>query len=151
MQANRPDQMKIDLIEQIGGHGDIVRQICSIITLLPDIDNALFRGADIIHWTNGAITARNNGGTIAGLMVFQILEHSKTLWINTGYVSPPFRRQGIYTKMFDRCVEFARERKLTCISGATSYINTDMQEIMMEMGRKPVSITYDFAVPEATE
>lgn len=141
--------MIIEHYEQIGGHGDVVRALYKFKLRLPDPGDLAFTdGGTSVHWTLGAVVARNSHGRIIGAISYDRVEHTNSIFIYIGYVEPSARRKGVYRAMFDRLVEEARARNVLRIQGSTFITNELMMKVMEALGRKPVATMFNFDVPQ---
>ena len=69
------------------------------------------------------------------------------LWrIYNGYVIDFFKNKGVYTFMWNNLVDLARDNSVKKIVSATQIDNKPMINLMKKLGRKPVSINYEYEV-----
>ncbi|NTG07248.1 GNAT family N-acetyltransferase [Rhizobium rhizogenes] len=137
--------LAIETYAKIGGHGEIVRKLYEVKLTLPDIRYSSFHNADGVHYSHAAIVARLNG-EIIGIISYDHIEYNQSIFIYSGWVDPAHRRKGIYRQLFGKLREIAVEKGVLRIQGATAYTNTDMQDVIEKLGRRPVAIFYEMDV-----
>ena len=75
-------------------------------------------------------------GIPVGFISARVEDKTGSLWAMAGYVLPEYRRSGIYTKLWNELVAFAREKGCTRIEGTTHVNNLSMREFYRSVGRK---------------
>lgn len=86
-------------------------------------------------------------GQVVGVLVWKTTEYPRNqLWVSLGYVLPAFRKQGIYTRLWESLVCEAKSRGIRSISSATSVNNAVLQKVAAKQGRKATFITYEYEV-----
>jgi len=91
--------------------------------------------------------ARNGQEKIpVGVLTYDFLEHTKTVFLLQAYTIPEFRGRGVYTALFAAAVEKAAEIKAPRIMLGTHPRNAAMREIAAKHGGRETCITVTFEV-----
>ncbi len=89
-----------------------------------------------------------NGSQYVGVIIFERITvgEGQNLNIIKSYVDPEHRGVGIWEIMWKELVEMAKLWNVSKITGRVSSKNTKMQAKCEAVGRKAVSINYEFEV-----
>ena len=77
-----------------------------------------------------------------GIIVWSTVAWQRDAFILLGYVDPKHRGRGIYTALYRRLVEIARQAGLRTVSGTVAYRNTAMRAVAERQGRTPIAVTF---------
>ncbi len=92
-------------------------------------DRATYKTSD------AAVIARNEGGDIVGVIVFHNQATPPRTFIALGFVSPSWRRHGVYTRLYNKLVTIARGSGSTSIESEVHPDNINMLKIAESQGR----------------
>jgi GNAT superfamily N-acetyltransferase len=109
-------------------------------------DVGLLTGEEELVWAEGWYEmAHHLHPPVLGVLLWTPQEDGS--W-NTelGFVTPSYRKQGIYELMWDCVVHKAREAGVKYIEGGTTIDNDGMRAVMEKLGRKATHVIYGFEV-----
>lgn len=101
------------------------------------------------NYDQKAFVAYDNS-KIVGIILIDDSSWKNSLTVILGYVEKEYRNKGIYSRLWNKVVEYAQKLGRAVIEGGTHVSNVEMQEIMKHQKRTPTFIMYDFAVPKKT-
>jgi len=106
----------------------------------------------VIHWNHEAVYIYTNNPvaptSLAAAMSFEHIEHMKHTWIHAVYVEPRYRRQGMYTAMWDVVEQQAILAGSRELSGGINIENMPMREAAEKVGRQAKWTTYVKELPQ---
>lgn len=85
-------------------------------------------------WDCKALFAESDG-TIVGFLCWKITEWRQEAWICLGYVKPDYRRQGVYTMLYQALRAECKRLKLRSIAGGIHHLNTAVIKAAEAQGR----------------
>ncbi len=97
------------------------------------------------YWKDKAICAVLDG-EIIGFIAYRLEDGDGALSLMCGYVVPMYRRGGVYTKLWSKLVEIAKESKCARIWGSTHVDNKPMREFYKKLGRVETHVNSNFVV-----
>lgn len=98
------------------------------------------------YYKDNAICARADGMLI-GFISYRYEKGEGTLNLMCGWVEPKLRREGIYTKLWNKLVEIARKEGAARIWGSTHVNNQPMREFYKKLGRVETHVNSIFEIP----
>lgn len=99
-------------------------------------------------YTQKAFAAFDSAGKVVGMILFDDEAWKNAVLVIHGYVDQEYRRQGLYTCLWNKVVEKAQEWGRTYVDGATHHDNSVMLEVMKKLGRTPTFTYFTFPVPK---
>lgn len=91
-----------------------------------------------------------DGEVPVGIILFDDYRWRNTTFVLLGFVTEAYRRQGVYTELWNKLVARSQEEKMPIIEGGTHITNVAMQRVMEAQGRVATHLTYTFKVPEVS-
>jgi GNAT superfamily N-acetyltransferase len=118
------------------------------------VERGLGEPGDVIniHWSQKALVAVVRNGmehVPAGVLTYEVVEATKSMFLSQAYVVPEFRGRGVYTAMFDAAVAKAIEAKVARINLGTHPRNEAMRMIARKHGGVETAVYITFDVPQA--
>lgn len=115
-------------------------------------ERGLGEAGDVLnmHWSQKAFVAVARNGmehVPAGVLTYEMLDATNSMFLSQAYVAPEFRGRGVYTAMFDAVVAMAIELKAANIRLGTHVRNSAMRAIAQKHGGVETSIIVTFEVP----
>lgn len=105
------------------------------------IERDLCEPGDIfLDHENGAVLAFV-GGVAVGAISYSYAEWNRKMWIQIGFVKPPWRRMGIYTALWQRLLGVAADIGCQSIVSATNIGNAPMRATSAKFGRQETQVT----------
>lgn len=104
-----------------------------------------------VHWTMKAIVAVVPNGQEklpVGVLTYEKLDATRTLFISQVYVLPEFRGRGVYTAMFDAAMTRAFDLGVAKIMLGTHVRNSAMRAIAQKHGGVETTVMVTFDVPQ---
>ena len=98
-------------------------------------------------YSQKAFAAFNEAGEVVGMVLFEDEPWKNAVCVVHGHVDKDYRRQGIYTRLWNSVVEKAQEWGRYSVEGATHHDNLPMLAVMSKLGRKPTFTFFTFPVP----
>jgi len=91
-------------------------------------------------------------GEIIGFITFMDNDCRYSIFVRLGFVSEPYRRQGVHTALYNKLKEIAAERDVKLIETGIHIDNIKMQKHVEKQGRRKFAILYvdDISIPEKT-
>lgn len=102
-------------------------------------------------WDQNAFVgfAMNGREQIAvGVLTWRHFEHTKEVFVCTGYVLPEFRGRGVYTAMWHELIAKAMELKAGKITSGIHIRNEAMRRISAKFGRTEEFVMVRFDLPQ---
>lgn len=100
-----------------------------------------------LNWEDNAITASLDGAVV-GVIIWAKQPWSKSFIIKMGYVSPGFRKNGIYKMLWQEAIKKAKEEKMVEILGATHIDNETMRSVAKSQGRAEYAVMIKFPITQ---
>lgn len=117
------------------------------------VERGLGEPGDVLnmHWSYKAFIAVAPNGLEripVGVLTYEKLEATNSMFLSQAYVVPEFRGRGVYTAMFEAVVAKAIELKVLRILLGTHLRNTTMRAIAQKHGGVETGVTVTFEVPQ---
>jgi GNAT superfamily N-acetyltransferase len=101
-----------------------------------------FRMDDKVVWLESE-------GVPVAILTYTIDQWSDRIWINFAGVSPAWRKQGCYRRLYAEIIRIAQENKLSRVASGVEAGNLPMQEAAVRLGRRAEWTCYVQDVPSA--
>jgi GNAT superfamily N-acetyltransferase len=101
------------------------------------------------YWDDEALVAFDADSQMTpplGVITFQHTKHYRQIDLKIGYVREPFRRMGVYRKLWEQLVGLAVERKAVLIRSGVHIDNVTMQNVALSQGRMIRGYTFDYPI-----
>ena len=99
------------------------------------------------NWDDKAITASVKG-KVVGIIVWARQEWTKTIVLKLGYVSAKYRKQGVYTMLWNELVKTAEGLNVVYIDGGTHVDNKPMRAFAKSQKRKEYAVAMRYCVKQ---
>jgi GNAT superfamily N-acetyltransferase len=99
-----------------------------------------------LHYSYNAIVASIGAETI-GVIVWHEQKEWRRIWLQLGYVLPEYRREGIYSVLWEELLAKAYELKVDAICSATAAANERMRTIAKKQGRVEYAVSLRYRLP----
>lgn len=117
------------------GYAETIKGLPESSSVMPELDTPA-----IVAYSD---TTRE---TPIGILCYFEMEDKPSYWIALSYVDPKWRKQGIWTTLWERLVSTAAKNKIRYVESGIAYENKAMQAAAKSVGRVPTAITYSYEV-----
>jgi GNAT superfamily N-acetyltransferase len=95
-----------------------------------------------ISWDDSVLWAEDEASKVVAVMTYKASDWNRTLWISLSFVHPEHRRRGLYSRLYSRALEIAREKLLTKVESGISPQNEAMLAAAKASGRTLSYVVY---------
>lgn len=95
----------------------------------------------VLNWDDSVLWVEDSG-QIVGVMTYKVMEWTKCLWVGLSFVNPEYRRQGLYSQMYARAVEIAKEKAMIRVESGIDPQNVAMIQAAKKTGRHLHYVVY---------
>jgi GNAT superfamily N-acetyltransferase len=128
--------------EGIDGTPCVALAMRGMAELLADGGGEQFVG---LHHSYNGITA-TIGDNVVGVLIWFDQPTSHRIWLQLGYVLPPYRGQGVYDALWDALLDKARGLKRPRIDSAARLDNYVMRAVAKKQGRVEHAVLLKYEV-----
>lgn len=110
-------------------------------------DEGIAEDQPTLHWNQKAIAAYDDD-KIVGIMTYDYLDYSNSIFIQISYVDKYYRKKGIYSKLWQEIKINALAKGCVFISSIVHVNNYTMQQVCNNLGREQKGIVYTYKLME---